>query len=168
MSPTAASCDRKSLEPHAMASASFEPIPQATAIPFRWRQGRLEFCLITSSQKGHWAFPKGVVDPGETDAQTALKEAYEEAGLTGDIVGQPLGRYAYAKWGRKLRVTVRLMRVTDAADEWEESHVRQRCWATADEALTLIARPELRMLLERAVERIRVNGFTTYLAARRA
>jgi 8-oxo-dGTP pyrophosphatase MutT (NUDIX family) len=149
-----------------MASASPEPVPQATAIPFRWRDGRLEFCLITSIQKGHWAFPKGIVDPGESDVEAALKEAHEEAGLAGAIVGEPLGEYVYVKWGRRLQVSVRLMRVTHAADQWSEQGVRQRRWATAEEARTLIARPELRALLDRAVERIRVNGFATYLPAR--
>jgi 8-oxo-dGTP pyrophosphatase MutT (NUDIX family) len=142
-----------------MAAGTTETIQQATAIPFRWRNGKLEFCLITTTQEGHWAFPKGMIDPGETSSDTALKEAHEEAGLDGAIVGQPLGSYTYAKWGKDLNVTVRLMRVTRSAADWDESHLRQRRWATADEARKLIERAELRQLLDVAVERIRQNGF---------
>jgi phosphohistidine phosphatase len=142
-----------------MATVSYEPIQQATAIPFRYREGRLEVCLITSSQKRHWTFPKGVIDPGDSDAHTALKEAREEAGLSGKIVGEPIGGYAYEKWGRTLLVTVRLMQVTGVADDWDEAHLRERLWASVDDARTLIARMELRLLLDRAVERIRINGF---------
>ena len=142
-----------------MAVGRTESVLQATAIPYRWRNGRLEFCLITSLQKGHWAFPKGVIDPGETSAETALKEAREEAGLDGEIVSEPLGGYDYAKWGKNLSVTVRLMQVTDENLDWQEAGQRQRRWASADEARELIARPELRELLDVAVERIRVNGF---------
>lgn len=142
-----------------MASGTSETLQQATAIPFRWRNGKLEFCLITTMQEGHWAFPKGMIDPGESSDETALKEAHEEAGLDGTIVGQPLGAYHYAKWGKELQVTVRLMRVTKAADHWDEAHHRQRRWAAPDEARRLIERAELRQLLDVAIERIRQNGF---------
>lgn len=135
------------------------PIPQAAAVPYRWRDGQLEFCLITSKQKQHWAFPKGVIDAGETPLETALKEAQEEAGLTGDIVSDPLGTYEYQKWDRRLTVIVRLMRVTDVAERWPEEASRQRRWATAEEARQLIVRSELLEALETAVERIRLNGF---------
>lgn len=30
---------------------------------------------------GHWDLPKGHVDPGETEVETAIRETYEEAGL---------------------------------------------------------------------------------------
>ena len=53
-----------------------EPDGQACAIPYRQRKGKLEFCLITSS-KGHWSFPKGFVELGESLRQAALKEAFE-------------------------------------------------------------------------------------------
>jgi 8-oxo-dGTP pyrophosphatase MutT (NUDIX family) len=135
------------------------PIQQAAAVPYRWRDGCLEFCLITSRQKQHWAFPKGVIDPGEGPDDTALKEAHEEAGLGGDLVSEPLGTYDYIKWDRRLTVTVRLMRVTTVAERWPEDASRQRRWATAEEAGQLIARAELRDLLRIAIERIRINGF---------
>jgi 8-oxo-dGTP pyrophosphatase MutT (NUDIX family) len=134
---------------------SQSPVQQATAVPYQWREGSLEFCLITSTEQRHWAFPKGMVDPGETGAETALKEAREEAGLEGSIDGEPLGQYRYSKWGLDLEVTVLLMRVTHMADEWLESHVRERRWATADEARQLIARPELRSMLDTAIARLR-------------
>ncbi len=31
----------------------------------------------------HWDFPKGLMEPGETPKQTALREVAEESGLTG-------------------------------------------------------------------------------------
>ncbi|MGH0176585.1 UNVERIFIED_CONTAM: hypothetical protein FKN15_005971 [Acipenser sinensis] len=42
----------------------------------------IEFLLLqTSYGKHHWTPPKGHVDPGEDDLQTALRETQEEAGL---------------------------------------------------------------------------------------
>src|SRR5262245_1798891 len=85
-------------------SSASPPIAQACAIPYRLVEGRLEFCLITSISKGHWGFPKGIIDPGETPMETALKEAHEEAGLSGRIVGPLLGSYSYEKWDTTLHV----------------------------------------------------------------
>lgn len=134
-----------------MASDPSPTIQQATAIPFRRQGGELEFCLITSAQKKHWAFPKGIIDPGESPAQTALKEAFEEAGLIGSIVSGPLGSYDYVKWDRHLTVTALLMMVSETAEEWQERDLRQRRWAAPQEALQLLAREELRQLLRVAL-----------------
>ncbi|XP_064409194.1 bis(5'-nucleosyl)-tetraphosphatase [asymmetrical] [Latimeria chalumnae] len=42
----------------------------------------IEFLLLqTSYGENHWTPPKGHVDPGEDDLQTALRETQEEAGL---------------------------------------------------------------------------------------
>ena len=116
---------------------------QASAVPYRFRGGEIEFCLITSSSKRRWCFPKGIIDPGETPAETALKEAEEEAGLHGEICGQPLGDYEYNKWGRSLSVVVMLMKVHEAADEWEESRLRDRRWVGLEEATQLLGRRRL-------------------------
>ena len=79
-----------------------ETIHQVCVIPFRRQDDQLQFCLITSLKKQRWIFPKGIIDPGETYRESALKEALEEAGLRGQIVGEPLGHFFDAKWGARL------------------------------------------------------------------
>lgn len=137
-----------------MVSESVTPIQQASAVPYRWRDGRLEFCLITSSKGRRWGFPKGIIDPGETPQQTALKEAEEEAGLHGRIEGPPLGQYEYQKWGTVLVVAAYVMRVTAADDDWQEAAWRGRAWHSPEDARNAIDRQELRDLLETAIQRI--------------
>lgn len=129
---------------------STEPrtIRQACAIPYRWRGDRVEFCLITSLEKKNWIFPKGIIDPGETYVETALKESLEEAGLHGCILGEPLGEYQDAKWGARLHVSVVLMEVSGCDDSWPESDVRQRRWVSRDEAEEMLSRTEHRQFLE--------------------
>ena len=129
------------------------PISQASAIPYRLRDGRVEFCLITTIKRRRWAFPKGIIDAGETPEETALKEAFEEAGLHGRILGEPLGRYGYEKWGTTLTVTVMLMEVCRADQSWPEAELRQRRWATPAEALELLSDANLRRLFHDALDR---------------
>lgn len=51
------------------------------AVIFRKHHGNTELLLIKHTNGGHWFFPKGHVEPGETEAQTALREVREETGL---------------------------------------------------------------------------------------
>ena len=137
-----------------MSSDTSHPILQACAVPYRRRGDRLEFCLITSIRKGTWQFPKGIIDPGETPIETALKEAEEEAGLHGHVFDGPLGGYEYAKWGTTLAVTAFLMEVEAADDHWEEANLRRRCWCGAEGARRILGRDELRRMLDAALARL--------------
>ena len=139
-------------------SNGVHPIPQASVVPYRKREGHVEFCLITSSSKKRWGFPKGIIDPGETAVETALKEAEEEAGLHGRLEGEPLGQYEYRKWGTVLPVTCYLMRVTAADDTWPESAWRERTWHSAREARAAMDRPELLDLLDSAMRRLEAEA----------
>lgn len=127
---------------------------QACVVPFRRRDDQLEICLITSLKKQHWILPKGIVDPGETCEETALKEALEEAGLHGQIVGEPLGNYEDAKWNSKLDVTVFIMEVTQCDENWFEENVRLRRWMGPKQASALLSKPVFGQFVESAVKRI--------------
>ncbi len=122
---------------------------QACAVPFREQVDRIEYCLITSS-RGRWKFPKGFVEPGETVDEAALKEAYEEAGLHGRVVGDPIGSYKIFKKGRTRTVMAMLMEVSRSDAAWQEDGERERRWVTADEAHALFSEPELHDLLKAA------------------
>lgn len=137
-----------------MTATSGEPLPQAAAIPFRIRDGVAEICIVTSSNGRKWGVPKGIVDPGHSKQETALIEAEEEAGLTGELLGSPVGTYKYRKWGMDLSVVVFLMHVQAVADEWDEMNIRSRQWVSPEQARDLIDRHPPATLLERGVKRI--------------
>ena len=120
-----------------MANDAF--IRQAGAIPLR--NGRL--CLITSSNGKRWVIPKGLIEPGQTAGETALQEAWEEAGLVGTLEPEPVGSYLYDKYGGTCHVTVFLMRVTEVAQDWQERDLRQRVWLSPAGALRRIDDPGL-------------------------
>jgi 8-oxo-dGTP pyrophosphatase MutT (NUDIX family) len=127
-----------------MASSS-SSVRQAAAIPVR--SGRL--CLVQSSGGKRWVIPKGNIERRHTAAETALREAWEEAGLLGSLKREPVGSYFYQKSGRLCHVTVFLMSVTEATDEWPERHRRPRRWLRPSQAVARVEDPGLRKLLRR-------------------
>ncbi len=123
-------------------------IQQVCVIPYRRTDDHFEFCLITSLKKRRWIFPKGIIEPGDTYEESALKEAHEEAGLHGQLVGHPLGHFFDAKWGARLIVKVVLMEVSQADASWPETEVRERQWVDYDAAHQLLGRRELKNFLQ--------------------
>ena len=95
---------------------------QSAVIPYRIRDGHLEILLVRSGGDKHWVVPKGIVDPGHSPQEAALKEAWEEAGIEGEVDNEPLGGYRYPKWGAHCSVAVYPMAVSREIpiDEWEE------------------------------------------------
>ena len=127
--------------------ASLDPyVRQAGAIPLR--NGRV--CLITSSNGKRWIIPKGLIEPGQTAGETALQEAWEEAGLVGTLRPEPMGSYVYEKWCGVCHVTVFAMDVTELLTQWPERTMRQRVWLSPPGALKRIDDPGLNDVLRLA------------------
>lgn len=118
---------------------------QAAVIPVL--DGRV--CMVTSSRRKRWVFPKGQIEPGQTPGATALLEAWEEAGLVGSLDPEPVGNYVYEKYDLPHHVLVYRLRVIEARDDWPERGLRERAWLSPEEALTRIEEPALRELVRR-------------------
>lgn len=54
-------------------------------LPWRVRDGMQEFLLVFESHSKCWSLPKGHMEAGETEVQTALRELWEETGLTAKL-----------------------------------------------------------------------------------
>lgn len=104
--------------------------------------------LITSRKKKRWVLPKGVVDPGMTPAASAVKEAWEEAGIEGTVGETPLGTYRYAKWGGTCTVEVFVMTGVTEAEDWPEAAFRDREWVSVDEARRRVDEDGLKAILD--------------------
>jgi 8-oxo-dGTP pyrophosphatase MutT (NUDIX family) len=77
----------------------------AGVVLVRRMRGRWWFAVVRPQGKreGIWALPKGLVDSGETPAQTALREGFEETGVLGRLSSK-LGdiRYVYTWEGERV------------------------------------------------------------------
>lgn len=124
---------------------------QSAVIPYRHRRKTTEILLITSLGTGRWVIPKGNVAAKLTPRQSAEKEAFEEAGISGRISPDRIGYYSYRKSDRgnerRFQVEVFGMQVTDFFDSWPEEMKRKREWMSPDEAATAVDEDELRLLI---------------------
>lgn len=69
------------------------------AIVYRKHHGNIEILLIKHINSGHWSFPKGHVEDGETETETAKREILEETGV--DVIIDPTFRETVQYFPRK-------------------------------------------------------------------
>jgi 8-oxo-dGTP pyrophosphatase MutT (NUDIX family) len=119
-----------------------------------WRRGKkgLRLMLITSRDTGRWVLPKGWPMRNRTEAEAAAREAYEEAGLRGEISPRSIGIYTYQKAlgaGRSIPVVVRVfpLETRELVRKYPESGQRRVRWFSPGKAAQRVAEPELRQLI---------------------
>ena len=109
--------------------------------------------LITSRDTGRWVIPKGWPMRGRTDGQAAEREAFEEAGVTGRISAEPLGKFTYEKRlpdrVEICEVTVFRLDVDRQRKAWPEQRERQCRWYALEEAAEQVGEAGLKELIAR-------------------
>jgi 8-oxo-dGTP pyrophosphatase MutT (NUDIX family) len=110
---------------------------QAGAIAFRSEGDRSTVLLVRSKKDPTiWVFPKGHIDDGETPEETAARETWEEAGVTGELgprVGDPL---EFQSGSERVSVQYFVLRATDDQPSPER---RDKRWLTIGDALSALA-----------------------------
>ncbi len=119
---------------------------------FRRKDGAISILLVRAKRDPTiWIFPKGHIEPGETEADAALRETREEAGVSGRLVG-PVGAPNEFHNGRALvRVQYFLIH---AVTETAETDGREKRWFAFDEAISAVPYDDMRRLLAEAQRRI--------------
>jgi 8-oxo-dGTP pyrophosphatase MutT (NUDIX family) len=117
--------------------------PQVAAVPVRiGTTGGIEILVISTRGSGRWTVPKGGPMRGRSDAEAAAQEAYEEAGVRGCVVPEPIGTFAYTKRRNEremLLVTVYRLDVTHQVRHWRERGQRKQRWLSAAAAADRVA-----------------------------
>ena len=128
---------------------------QFAALPWRISEGGTRQIMLLSSRETHrWVIPKGWPIKGRKPAEVASQEAYEEAGLIGQVVGKrPLGNFHYEKRLAKraiiCEVRVFLFRVERQLDDWPEKGERERKWVDVKKAVALVEEGGLAEIIDR-------------------
>lgn len=127
---------------------------QYAALPWRLGPDGVDVLLITSRETRRWVIPKGWPMHGLTEHEAAAQEAFEEAGVSGEIAASPFGVYRYRKRMKDgslvtCRVDVFPLEVKTEAKSWPEKRQRTRQWTPAAEAARMVQEPGLGRLIER-------------------
>ncbi|KAB2956565.1 MAG: NUDIX hydrolase [Thermoanaerobaculia bacterium] len=113
--------------------------------------------LIATAGGRRWQLPKGHVEPGESNAQAAVREVREETGVSGRIVAELPGidYFFVEKDGRRVRkhVDYFLLDYTGGDEaEYDPAEVDGARWFPWDEALERLSHANERRVAERARE----------------
>ena len=117
---------------------------QFSALPFRMgKNGQTQIMLLTSRETRRWVIPKGWPIKGLKAREVAEREAFEESGLIGQILGKrPVGAYHYekrmAETSLLCEVRVFLFWVDRQLDDWPEKEQRDTHWFSPSEAAALV------------------------------
>lgn len=113
------------------------------------------------------ALPKGLVDAGEKPLESALREVFEETGVTAELVTK-LGdsKYVYTRaWGDGARVfkivsfylmRYRSGRINDIKPEMRIEVARAR-WVKLEDAAKLLAYKGEKQMVQRALEYVKAH-----------
>jgi 8-oxo-dGTP pyrophosphatase MutT (NUDIX family) len=117
---------------------------QFAALPFRVTPDGLRILLLTSRETRRWIVPKGWPIHGLKPRDVAAREAFEEGGLIGRIVGKrAIGSYHYSKrlpyhHEKLCCVRVFLLRVDQQVDVWPEKEQREWRWVDPIKAAQMV------------------------------
>ena len=145
-----------------IALTSSEERLQYGALPYRvMADGSVEFLLVTSRRTKRWIIPKGWPIKGLGPAATAAREAFEEAGVLGEVSQNSVGSFQYLKQLKDgsrsvtCNVLVFPLRVDRELTAWPESAQRELCWLDPEHAADRISDVGMRGVIETAAVRMR-------------
>lgn len=132
---------------------SQQVMTQIAALCFRvTKRHGCQVLLVTSRDTGRWVIPKGWQMKKRTDPEAAQQEAFEEAGVEGRLIANPLGLFSYNKVldDQRLQpcvVSVYPVEVARLRRNYPERGQRKRRWFSPAKAARRVAEPELQAIL---------------------
>jgi 8-oxo-dGTP pyrophosphatase MutT (NUDIX family) len=131
---------------------------QYGALPYKRADGDgLKVMLVTSRETKRWVIPKGWPMKDRKPHAAAKREAFEEAGVRGEIGKRPIGSFEYDKRLKSqatvtCKVEVFPLKVRDQAETWPERGEREGRWFSPAEAAEVVAEAELREIIRKLPE----------------
>lgn len=121
--------------------------------------GEISVLVIRHFYGGHWSFPKGHVEKGETEEETALREVLEETGATVNLKPgfREVTSYSPAK-GTIKDVVFFLGELTNSAFVCQPKEVSELALVTASTAEKMLTFSSDKELLKKAVAAICIKN----------
>jgi 8-oxo-dGTP pyrophosphatase MutT (NUDIX family) len=131
-------------------------------IPYFYRDKQAHFLLVHHNV-GHWSFPKGHKEEGETDTEAALRELKEETGVAVIEVDDShrfLEHYTWDRDGEMLDklVTFFLGETTNDSVTILTKEIQNYEWLPYDEALQKLSYPETKQILVEAFDYLKTRS----------
>ena len=125
------------------------------ALVYRKKNRRIQLLLIKHRFGGHWSFPKGHVEKGETEVQTALREVKEETGLSIELEeGFRHSVEYFPKRNTCKQVVYFLGRSLGGEFHRQEEEISQIVWVNLDKAYHMVSFRNDKNLIRLARERL--------------
>ncbi len=126
---------------------------QFAALCYRVVKGKTKVLLVTSRGTGRWIIPKGWPQAGEAPHQAVLTEAWEEAGVKGQVQPRPIGIFSYIKEmddedDLPCVAMVYAVEATSVSDNYPEQGQRERKWLSPKKSAARVDAPELAQILK--------------------
>lgn len=140
------------------ASAAGKPLLESGVLAYRRRRksGEPLILMISKRRSKKWGIPKGKVEPYLNFGESAAKEAFEEAGLIGQVSPHSIGVFRMRKRNatnpqvqRIVEVWIYLLEVTETLTNWPEKGKRQIKWVSCEAAARHLREPLLVQLCHR-------------------
>ena len=114
--------------------------------------------LLVRHNKGHWDFPKGHVEPGETEEQTAKREVKEETNIDVEINTnfRYLNNYIIEEKQIEKDVVLFVAKPISLDVKPQEIEVNVVEWIDINEALELITHTNSKNILKKAIEDLNI------------
>lgn len=131
----------------------------------RGGSGIVEVVVVLVGPKGRWQLPKGIVGPGESAEETAVREVREEAGVEAELSSHlRTVEYWYvgSSGGARVRfhkfVHFYLLRYLQGDVAEHDHEVLEARWVTMKEAVRMLAFRNEREVVELARESLEERG----------
>lgn len=125
------------------------------AVIYRKEQNSIYYLVIQHLNEGHWGFPKGHMEEGETERETAIREIKEETGLEVMLEHNFITRIHYfLKNGTPKEVTFFLGAAKFYTVNIQAAEVKDYKWLTLNKACEILTHEDSKNILMKANEYI--------------
>lgn len=99
------------------------------AVVYRFINDEVRYLLIKNRRSAHWGFPKGHVERGESNEQTAMREVLEETGIHIKILPGFASKSDYTIQGKiEKSVTIYLAKTNDVQTIIQREEIEDYMW----------------------------------------